>query len=61
MPRILSDYEKQAFAQLMKNEKKYHAKVQKALADSLSTIRGEMSKIYSKYGKKKILSKPLKI
>jgi hypothetical protein len=57
MPRQLSDLEKQAFTQLLKNEKKYQYQVQKALADSLISIRGEMSKIYSKYAKNGILTR----
>lgn len=57
MPRELSDLEKQAFTQLLKNEKKYQSQVQKALADSLTSIRGEMSKIYSKYAKNGILTR----
>jgi SPP1 gp7 family putative phage head morphogenesis protein len=57
MPRQLSDLEKQAFIQLLKNEKKYQSKVQKALADTLTTIRGEMSKIYSKYAKNGLLTR----
>ena len=57
MPRQLSDLEKQAFTQLLKNEKKYQSQVQKVLADSLTTIRGEMSKIYSKYAKNGILTR----
>ena len=42
MPRQLSNLEKQAFTQLLKNEKKYQSQVQKALADTLTIIRGEM-------------------
>lgn len=57
MPRQLSDLEKQALSQLLKNEKKYQTKVQKSLADSLTAIRGEMSKIYSKYAKNGILTR----
>lgn len=57
MPKQLSELETMALRAVLSNEKKYNNRVQKVLADALTEIRGEMSKIYSKYAKNGILTR----
>jgi len=45
----LSKLEQQALNTLLKNEAKYSKQIQKALLDALTSIYGEMTKIYDKY------------
>jgi SPP1 gp7 family putative phage head morphogenesis protein len=45
----LSKLERQALNTLLKNEAKYSKQIQKALLDALTSIYGEMTKIYDKY------------
>jgi hypothetical protein len=47
----LSKLEQQALNTLMKNEAKYSKQIQQALLDALTSIYGEMTKIYDKYAK----------
>jgi uncharacterized protein with gpF-like domain len=53
----LSKLEQQALNTLMKNEAKYSKQIQQALLDALTSIYGEMTKIYDKYAVDGILSK----
>jgi uncharacterized protein with gpF-like domain len=53
----LSKLEQQALNTLLKNEAKYSKQIQKALLDALTSIYGEMTKIYDKYAVDGILSK----
>jgi uncharacterized protein with gpF-like domain len=53
----LSKLEQQALNTLLKNEAKYSKQIQQALLDALTSIYGEMTKIYDKYAVDGILSK----
>jgi uncharacterized protein with gpF-like domain len=53
----LSKLEQQALNTLLKNELKYSKQIQQALLDALTSIYGEMTKIYDKYAVDGILSK----
>ena len=45
----LSKLEQQALNTLLKNELKYSKEIQRALLDALTSVYGEMKKIYDKY------------
>lgn len=53
----LSKLEQQALNTLLKNELKYSKQIQKALLDALTSIYGEMQKIYDKWAVNGVLSK----
>jgi SPP1 gp7 family putative phage head morphogenesis protein len=53
----LSKLEQQALNTLLKNEAKYSKQIQKALLDALTSIYGEMTKIYDKYAVDGLLTK----
>jgi SPP1 gp7 family putative phage head morphogenesis protein len=53
----LSKLEQQALNTLLKNELKYSKQIQKTLLDALTSIYGEMTKIYDKYAKEGLLTK----
>jgi hypothetical protein len=53
----LSKLEQQALNTLLKNEVKYSKQIQKALLDALTSIYGEMTKIYDKYAVNGLLTK----
>jgi SPP1 gp7 family putative phage head morphogenesis protein len=53
----LSKLEQQALNTLLKNELKYSKQIQQALLDALTSIYGEMTKIYDKWAVNGILSK----
>ena len=53
----LSKLEQQALNTLLKNEAKYSKQIQQALLDALTSIYGEMTKIYDKYAVDGLLTK----
>ena len=53
----LSKLEQKALNTLLENEAEYSKQIQQALLDALTSIYGEMTKIYDKYAVDGILSK----